>query len=240
MELTKTVKVVRLQTSAAYVFAADNQRAMRPFLPDIGAALAKELEANDFSVQPGDQPLWFARQGVVSFSEKRRLIVSRVAGGPHELSVTVEGSSADALDVLNECWSKIGELDGQEDCRLTDFPGNFSNATLAIVELPIPATTLIPALGVLEDSVRAAFGSTLMRPEGSLFFRLTLSVPFSVRGVAAERSIIIEPRFTSIAEDQTYFTVSPLTSDAHLAMLEKLAASVVIAQPSAAVLSSQG
>jgi hypothetical protein len=219
VELNDSVEVVRLLSMAGYLFAADNQRTQRPFVPEIGTGLAKEFGAADFVVQPGERPNWFVRQGAIKFSDKRQITVSVIAGGAHELTATVEGSSEDARDVLLEAWSRMGELAGETECVFTDYPGSHANMTTAIVRLPVTCTTLIPPLKIMSDYAKAKLGGILLEVPGALSFRLSIPLSLAVRGMRVERHLVIEPRFTALTDDRVYYTSSPLASDEHLEML---------------------
>jgi hypothetical protein len=215
-------EIVRIQATAGYIFAADNARVQRPFDSEIGAALAKKLNAAEVSVHSMDRPFWVLRQGVVRFSEQRSVTVSTLAGGAHEFTAIVEGSTADAVDVLREAWALIGELTDEAASDLSQVAGSFSNSTTAILKLSMDYAELLPPVDVMMGFVRDKLGAAVMEAPGSQRFRLQVPVSVSVRGLTIERNLVIEPRFTSLASDRIYFTVSPLDSEDHVEMIRQV------------------
>lgn len=220
------IEVVSLESRVGYVFAADNPRTRRAFQADVAVALAKELGAADFVVQPGERPHWSVRQGAIRFSPQRRIAVTAVTGSAHELTVIIEGSTEDARDVLADVWTKLGETEADGGTALTDFQGTYGVQTTAIVRLPVVCTELIPPLGAMMAFAKERLGSVVLVPEGALPFQLRIPLSIAVRGATTERALVIEPRFTSLIADRVYFTVSPLASDEHLEMLERVVETV--------------
>lgn len=218
----RPVEVVRVQATASYVFAADNARARAPFDQQVASALAKEFSAADVVVQGGDHAVWMVRQGTCRFSEKRRVECGSLMGSAHELSVSVEGLSDDAKDVLNEVWSKLGELTDADSENLTEYPGELVFATVAIVSVSGGFRSAFPGLEVLQEYARTKMAKTLVQRADALQFRIELPVEFAVRGLNARRSFVIERRFTALTEDRVYFTASPLNSTDHIELLESL------------------
>ncbi len=218
----KAIEVVRLQTTASYVFAADNARARAPFDQDVGVALAKEFFAADVVVQAGERPVWVARQGTCKFSEKRRIVCGSLIGSAHELTVSAEGPTEDAKDVLNELWSKLGEVTGESSVNMTDFPGVFVFGTTAIVRVPGGFDSAFPGINRVHECARAKLGKALVQRPDVVQFRIDIPVEFAVRGLNVRRSFVIEPRFTALTDDHIFFTVSPLNSNDHIEMLEQL------------------
>ena len=218
---TGGLSVVRIQSNATYIFAADSARGRVPFVQDLGVSFAQEMSLVDLSIVPGDRTVWIGRQGTLKFSDARTIVITSIAGGAHELMVGVEGSTEDAVDVLNEVWSKLGELARESAIALTDAPGAFTYQTTAIVRLPRSFRDVMPLLATLYDYAREALGETLLDRPGVMPFRVELPLTIGARGVSVSRSIVIEPRFTSTDDDQVFFTVSPLRSGAHLEMLRK-------------------
>jgi hypothetical protein len=194
-------------------------------------ALAKEFAAADVVVQPGERPLWMVRQGTCRFSEKRRIVCGSLIGSAHELSASVEGPTDDAKDVLNEVWSKIGELTQEDSVNLTDYAGVFVFATTAIVRVPSGFRSAFPGIEILQECARTKMGKALVQRSDAPQFRIELPVEFAVRGLNVRKSFVIEPRFTALAEDRVYFTVSPLNSTDHIEILEHLCGPGVSAAP---------
>lgn len=223
MELKhSSVEVKSLQAKVSYVFAADNQRTQRPFVAEVAVALVKAFGGTAFAVETRNQLLWSMMQGAVEFSATRRVAVLALSGTAHELMAAVEGTTGDARDVLDEVWTKLGEIDGAERAALTDFPGTFVNQTFAVVRLPTACTDLIPPLDAMTSFAKDRIGDRLLGAPGALHFRLSVPLSIAVRGVTTESALVIESRFTSLVQDRVYFTVSPLDTDDHLEMLQRI------------------
>lgn len=220
----KAVEVVRVQATVSYVFAADNSRSRAPFDQEIGAALGKEMSAADVIVQPGQRPAWILRHGTCRFSESRRVVCESIVGTAHELTASVDGPTDDAKDVLNEVWSRLGELTNEDSVDLTEYLGVFAFSTTAIVHVPGGFQGAFPGIDVLSKCAHDKLGNALVQRPGVLRFRVELPVELAVRGLNVQRSFLIEPRFTAEDGDRVYFTVSPLSSPDHIEVLEQLGA----------------
>ena len=215
-----------MQSVAGYVLATDAKRLVRPFEKDVGTRLAESFTAAELLAQPADRPFWWMRNGSVVLPPERKIVVYGLTGNANELTATVEGTSSDAEDVVDEAWSRIGKLAGEPMRPLTGSPGAFSHQTTAIVKLDHGVEKLLPVATVMSTFVKERLAKSLLDIPGTLMFRLELPVSLSVRGLKIDRTIVIEPRFTSLSEDKTYFTLSPLKSEDHVDMLEAVVRSL--------------
>jgi hypothetical protein len=217
------IKIVRCSAAVTFVFKADQPRCTVPFNPESAAVFEKKLSLVNVQYLPTDQSIfWVYSKGYCKLSEKRKLAMGPIQASENEISVTVEGSSEDAIDVLQEVWSTLGELAEVEPVRLDETLGSFAYATTAVVELPKTHAELFPGLAVLARHTREGVGDSRIGVPGVDFFRVETRTTFAVGALSAERATVIEPRFTSKAEDRIFFTQSPLKSDLHMAMLEEL------------------
>ncbi|MBK6465357.1 MAG: hypothetical protein IPF92_30785 [Myxococcales bacterium] len=224
MTLGVEIEVQSLRSMAGYVFAGDNRCLERPFLPGVGATLAKKFAAVNFSVN-GDLGLWSVREGQVVFGE-RSLRLHTLIGGANELAATVEGTTADARDVLREAWTHIVSLADEPMSELSSIPGADATSTVAVVRLPVLPEELFPPLTVLMARTRACLGTAMVEGPGQRPFSFTVPITVAIGGLNVQRDLRIEPRATARDTDRVYFTTSPLPSEDHLEMLRAVVASV--------------
>ena len=220
MELTEELRFADTQATVAYVFAADCLRTAAPFSRAIAEELGKHFQVLEISYQPGDRPSWTANKGEALLADDRKVAIKSILGTDLELSVTVQGSSADARDVLDEVWSRLGELAEEAEAPITDQPGSFGYVTAATVVVPRSFFELFSGLG----RARAFIDESLdhVEPADGRWFSVTLPIRVKVHGVTVERQVRLEPRFTSKRDDRVLYTVSPFDSDGHRRLLREL------------------
>lgn len=216
------VEVKRLQSTASFLFAADSARLQLPFLVEGGKHLAEEFKAAEVGVRPGERATWVVQQGEASFNG-RPVVVNQIAGTSTELSVTVEGDTPTALDVLRDAWTSLGTIAGEPEVDLRD-QGVFHYQTVAIVRLERTAFELFPVLATMVECAGGLGVASTTELETAPRFRIELVVQGPVGGAHVVRKFGIERRVSSTTTDRIFYTTSPLRSDEHLAFLEKLLA----------------
>jgi hypothetical protein len=210
-------------SQAQIAFTADQMRCLAPFDQELTGKLAKRFTFADTSMQStGDQTMWIYQKGVCKLSDTRKVLIASAHGYEIELSVTVEGATEDAIDVLRELWTVLGEIAEEEPLGLDQSLGTFAYQTTAIVRLPKTYRELFPGLDLLARHTREGIRAPLTGAPGVETFHVETRVSFAVGALTLDRATIIEPRHTSKADDRVFYTQSPLRSDRHLAMLEAL------------------
>jgi hypothetical protein len=207
------------------LFRADQLVTAVPFQTTLAQAFAKRFELRQLMYQPGDarqnQPgIWNAKKGVAAMGPERRIVVDEVSGNEHHLSVTVEGDSADAIDLLQEIWAALSEISGAEVSDVTSL-GTLTFATRTVTEFPFLFPQLAPVLNILQDFSARAAGS---RSPTDGLSTCRISVGFEARIGTAEalQEIVLEPRSSAELKDKIYFVASPLRTDDHMAMLSAI------------------
>lgn len=216
------VTVERLQSTASFLFAADCRRTQLPFLVEHAEQFAGEFQAAEVGVRLEKRPTWILQQGQAAFND-RSVIVAQIAGAATELSVTVEGDTLTALDVLKDAWTALGGLAGEAEVELRD-QGVFHYQTVAIVTLERTAIELFPALGVMIECAQAHLPGASSDLENAPRFRIELALQGPLGGANVTRRFGIERRYSATAKDRVFYTISPLKSDEHIEFLRKLVA----------------
>ena len=219
------IELVRCLSQAQIAFTADQMRCRGPFDQEFTVKLAKRFTFADTLMQSTGGPvMWIYQNGVCKFSDTRKIPIVSAHGYEIEFSVVVDGATADAIDVLQELWTALGEIAEEEPRALDGSLGTFAYQTTAIVRLPKTYRELFPGLDLLARHTREGVDAPLTGAPGVETFHLETRLSFAVGAISLDRATVIQPRHTSKADDRVFYTQSPLRSDRHLAMLEALCA----------------
>lgn len=212
--------IERTLASVVRVFHADRVRAAAPLRSDGARLLADRFDPVDVGIQAGDRPAWVARKGRCQLGE-RRILIEEMHGNEHELGVTVDGSTADAIDVLREVWTQLGAFDEAGETALDEAPGVMTFMTTMVFKADRSYRELFPPLAVARREVAKSLA--LPQLDDGEMFKIQLMFTVSISGITtANLAFHLERRDTSRAEDCVYWSRSPLKSEDHLALIEKL------------------
>lgn len=221
------VTVIRCTSVAQFVFSVDQPRCGVVWDGEKREVFEKRFGLLGLQVLEGNgMYMWQYPKGLCKLGEQRKLQLGFVQGNENEIGVHVEGTTEDAIDALREIWFAIGEIAEEKEVALDESLGTFAYSTTAVVQLSRTYRELFPGLELIARHTREGLGASLMGAPGVEQFRIESHVRSAVGALAVDRATIIEPRFTSKAEDRIFFTQSPLRSDLHKAMLEDLCRSV--------------
>jgi hypothetical protein len=172
---------------------------------------------------------WIATKGQFRIGE-RTFRVDSAKGNLRMLGIGIEGTEAEAVDVLQELWTALRDatdstfvppLGQSEDRGQVKALGRLLIHTYAIVRLPFSASELFPQLAFLESelSSRVQNHEFKLSPDVRLRFACEVRLQWSGRTVAVP--VVIEPRANEPLESRLFFTRSPLPLSEHMQLLEK-------------------
>lgn len=216
------IRLAHLVSTVNLSFTCDQSRARAPLGLRVAELLGARGSFAEIGVTLADRATWLARAGTWKLSAERNLLVDKALGHESDIAVEVTGDTRDARDVLDALWAALGEIAGEPPRSVDESLGTFSYQTTAVVELPKTLDELFPQVALLARQLRDRLPAKSLEPEGSQRFRVAIPITFAVGARTVERSLVIEPRFSAKTADRIYYTMSPLPSDEHLALLEDL------------------
>jgi hypothetical protein len=134
-----------------------------------------------------------------------------------ELNATAYGQTAEAIDVVKESWTKLGEI-AKQDGELEDQPGDWAYKTQMVVNAPGLLDRAFP--GVRETRRLLEGADSRLKSDARGSFRIEVRSHYDVHGLPHMQNFVVEPRVASKPGDEIYFTVSPLRSEEHRAWLQ--------------------
>lgn len=201
---------------ASRVFAVDPPR-LRLGREDI-KVLQERLHAISVDVQASERPLMNIRTGKVPLSPTRTVPVQVLTVADIELGVSCPDSTGDAIDVLQEIWTWLGEITGATEEDLNSAPGSWVYRTRAVIVAPGLLNTWFRGI----ERIRAALTDPSLQVEARETFRIEIQTRRQIHGLLSDAAFTIEPRLVSKSDEHVFFTQSPLTSEQHLSVLRDL------------------
>lgn len=202
------------------VFHADRLRAAAPLRSDGAKLLADKFDPVDVGIQAGDRPAWVARKGRCQLGD-RRILIEEMHGNEQELGVTVDGSTADAIDVLREIWTHLGTFDEAGETALEEAPGVMTFMTTMVFKADRSYRELFPPLAIARREIVKSLA--LPQLDDGEMFKIQLIFTVSVSGITTTNlAFQLERRDSSRAEDCVYWSRSPLKSEDHLALIDTI------------------
>lgn len=214
-----SVEVQRTIATATRLFFADRIRGAVPLRSDGGAHLAKRFDPIEIGLQTGERPVWVGRKGQCKLGD-RRIVIEQMHGNEHELGVGVDGSTGDAIDVLREVWTHLGDFEKHGEASIDDVPGDFAYTTTLVFVASKEYGEVLPLI----RQARSGVLDKLHRPivDDGVMFKIEIPFAVALGGITSTQVFRLEPRFTARAQDRVYFSQSPLNSDDHLSLIESL------------------
>ncbi len=220
MTKVNAFEVVSLQAAAGAKLTVDEPAVALGGTSSSAQDLVNRFSFRAVQVLQGDPFSWMA-----SFGEWKRgdrgLKIYNAMGGSRDLSVMVDGDSAAAGDLLDAVWKALNQGRGGAPPKLEDR-GLLYHLTTAVVRLPKAFTEFFPPARVLRDAAREALERAGLSPPTDPAFRFSIDVTSAWSGLSVPLEVRFEPRVGTKSEDRVFFTSSPLRSEEHLALLERL------------------
>lgn len=219
--MTGLVDIEDITSSVTRVFFADRIRA-RAGLDDDGAeALRQRFRISDVLMQEVQPQTWIARNGSHMVQPGRRVVIERIQGNIQELGAFVHGSTTDAVDTLNAAWDALAPFDGQPEVRLADVPGFDVFSTIAVFRSTRTFGDVVPLATEACAEIRRQLPEQF-RSEGGEMLKLDVAMPVLMGGMVRTLNFRLERRTMAPTSEGVYWSQSPLNSDDHVALLNKL------------------
>lgn len=180
-------------------------------------AFLERLKPKSTTWQGGDRTTLSAFGGSLRLSKSRTIPLHSIGITSVELTVTVKGPTSDAIDALREVWSWLATNSDEPGQELDD--ALFVHRTTSTFVSATLRDRMFPGLREMQTSLLTAAG---VRQDSRAAFRVEVMADQFAHGLPLNAGISIEPRLTSKEEDNSFYSVSPLTSDKHIALLQRL------------------
>jgi hypothetical protein len=214
MPLLETQRVV---SQCFALFEGDQPDAAGPFYRDVAEKFGKQFDFAE--IAPGTRAdgtiVWVANHG-----RSGAFRIERAQGSLSDLVVDVVGTTHDARAALNAVWEHLSSKAGQR--QPLDRLATICDQTTAVVVLDVDFTRFMPVAAALRDAAIQSLVDSV-RPLRAPLFRFTIDIPVSISGRNVSRSVTFEPRATASPGRRVFYTQSPLPSEEHLKLIERIA-----------------
>lgn len=182
-----------------------------------GDAFLERLKPRSSTWTGGDRTTLSAFGGSIKLSPSRTILLHSIGITSVELTVTVKGETADAIDALHEVWSWLASASDDPAKELDEGALVYKTTSTFLSKTLI--AKMFPGLRDMQDSLLKAEG---VRSDSRGVFRVEVFADQVAHGFPLNATISIEPRFTAKSTDNSFYSVSSLTSEKHLALLRRL------------------
>ncbi|MBK6512856.1 MAG: hypothetical protein IPG04_01740 [Polyangiaceae bacterium] len=214
-----SLRVVRCEALASHVFAEDQPRLYR-YIAGRVEAFQKELGARGAGFIDSERPSVELRGFRLKLSESREIEVKQATIAEVEIAAVVYGETGDAIDAVNELWSLLGRLAG-EDEENGGLAGGWAYKTTIVFTCPDLLRRRFGGIELIRDYMNR--DGPGVRASVTDKFHLDVFGTTTIHGLQVPQAFVFEPRLASKPEDDVYYTSSPLRSETHRALLEALA-----------------
>ncbi|MCB9617807.1 MAG: hypothetical protein H6722_35680 [Sandaracinus sp.] len=211
-----TWRLERLLCSVTRVFAADQTRAELPLRRNGAELVSEAYRMVEVGVR-SDQGryTWVGSKGDTQIGT-RLVPIEALHGNELQLGAFVVGSSADAIDVRQQLWTTLGELDSQGPADIGNVHGVDTFDTTSVVKADLQFEHLLRPFQQAVQFLRERLPDPI---ETTPMWKVDLAFNLRVGGTSVPKVLRFERRYTSREDDCVYFIQSPLHSNEHLELL---------------------